>query len=244
MDRNLQSSSLVQESRPALNKHQQRTEATRRKLLKAGRRIFARDGFEGARIEDIAAEAGYTRGAFYANFNAKEDLFFALLEEQMREHLGRIRRILDFCQTPQERLRAMREYYVKRIADRQWVMLILEFKLFAVRHARLRPKLLEIHRRIRSAICVNQMNGLLSGCIDSKPEAHEVCRAALEATLNGLVLERAYDPKRMSEAQAVDILGRVFDLLMPKTVAAPEPDRNLHREQSRQAPETGKLEVR
>jgi AcrR family transcriptional regulator len=58
---------------PPLNKHQQKTEETRRKLLAAALRIFARDGFERSRLEDIAAEAGYTRGAFYANFATKED---------------------------------------------------------------------------------------------------------------------------------------------------------------------------
>ena len=41
-----------------------------------------RDGFEAARIEDIAAASGHTRGAFYANFETKEDLFLALLEQQ------------------------------------------------------------------------------------------------------------------------------------------------------------------
>ena len=54
------------------NKHQRRTEETRRKLLAAGLRVFARDGFEASRLEDIAAEAGHTRGAFYANFATKE----------------------------------------------------------------------------------------------------------------------------------------------------------------------------
>ena len=58
-----------------------RTEATRRKLLEAAEQIFARDGYEAARLEDIAAPAGYTRGAFYANFESKEDIFFALLEQ-------------------------------------------------------------------------------------------------------------------------------------------------------------------
>jgi hypothetical protein len=83
-----------------------------------------------------------------------------------------------------------------------------------IKKARLRPKLLEIHRRIRSPIYLDQLKGLLPGCGESNPQAHEVCRAALEATLNGLVLEHAYDPKRISEEQAAGILGRVFDLLM------------------------------
>ena len=82
------------EIRPALTKHQQRTEATRRALLRSARRIFARDGFEASRIEDIAAAIGHTRGAFYAHFKTKEDLFFVLLEEEGKRRLGEVRSVV------------------------------------------------------------------------------------------------------------------------------------------------------
>ena len=49
----------------------------------AARRVFARDGFEVARLQDIAQEAGKTRGALYSHFADKEDLFFALIEENI-----------------------------------------------------------------------------------------------------------------------------------------------------------------
>jgi AcrR family transcriptional regulator len=42
-----------------------------------------RDGFEAARLEDIAARAGRSRGAFYANYRDKEELFFALRERAL-----------------------------------------------------------------------------------------------------------------------------------------------------------------
>ncbi len=196
------------------NKHQQRTEVTRRKLLTSARRIFARDGFEAARIEDIAAEAGHTRGAFYANFKNKEDLFFALLEQQVRLHIQRIQNLLERCPNPEQRLEALCDYYVERIADRQWVMLMLEFKLFAVRHGKLRAKLAEAHRRIRSSLNVEALETLLPARLQMPRESNEVRRAALEATLNGLVLENTYDPKRISEDQVVSILRRVFNMLM------------------------------
>src|SRR5450631_3435825 len=122
---------------PVPNKHQQRTEATKRKLLRAARRIFARDGFEAASISDIAAEAGHTRGAFYAHFKAKEDLFFALLEEQSSANLEKLRAILEGGPMEQ-RLECLREFYATRIDDRQWPMLVFEFKLYALRHPRLR----------------------------------------------------------------------------------------------------------
>jgi AcrR family transcriptional regulator len=197
----------------APNKHQQRTEATRRKLLKSARRIFARDGFEAARIEDIAAETGYTRGAFYAHFKSKEDVFFALLEQQVKEHAQNIRALLDRCSSVEERVETMRDYYVARVADRQSVMLMLEFKLFAVRHPNVRAKLALTHRRIRSSLIQDLIPGVLAPRLQSSSEYEEV-RTALEATLSGLVLENAYDPKRISGDQVVSILRRVFNLLV------------------------------
>lgn len=203
--------------RPAAsqNKHQLRTQATRQKLLKSARRIFARDGFEAARIEEIARDAGHTRGAFYANFGSKEDLFFALLEQQAREYFNRVYQLLERYSNPEERLLALREYYVRLTADRQWVMLMLEFKLFAVRHSRLRAKLAGTHREIRSSIMkIDAIKSRLPARIQLRAEADEVRRVALEATLNGLVLEHAYDSKRISDDQVASILRRVFDLLM------------------------------
>jgi AcrR family transcriptional regulator len=197
------------------NKHQQRTEVTRRKLLKAARRVFARDGFEAARIEDIAQDAGHSRGAFYANFDSKEDLFFALLEQQASEHIGKMQRLIDGCSTPEERLTALREYYVGLLSDRQWSMLMLEFKLFALRHAQLRPKLLKTHRRIRASVTATKIEQLLPpDAAAHAPTTHEPVRRALEAALHGLVLEHAYDPSAISEEQVITFLRQIFDVLV------------------------------
>ena len=136
-------------------KHQQRTEATRRALLDAARRIFARDGFEASRIEDIASATGHTRGAFYAHFSSKEDLFFALLEQDAGERLRGLRSVLERCPDSENRMRALRKFYVARASDRQWVMLALEFKLFALRHPKLRARLARTHRRIRESLKPN-----------------------------------------------------------------------------------------
>jgi AcrR family transcriptional regulator len=195
------------------NKHQLRTEATRRKLLNSARRVFARDGFEAARIEDIAAGTGFTRGAFYAHFKSKEDVFFALLEQQVKEHVQNIRALLEPCSSVEERVQTMRNYYLARVADRQWVMLVLEYKLFAVRHPNLRAKLAHKHRRIRSSLDLDLIPGVLPAKLQASSE-YEQLRTALEATLSGLVLEHAYDPKRISGEQVVSILRRVFNMLV------------------------------
>ena len=199
---------------PEQTKHQQRTEATRRALLDAARRIFARDGFEATRIEDIAGATGHTRGAFYAHFSSKEDLFFALFEQEAGDRLRGLRAVMERCPNTAGRLRALRKFYVGRVSDRQWVMLALEFKLFALRHPRLRARLARTHRRIRASLKLEVISKLIPGLMNTSRESQEVRRVALEAVLNGLVLEHAYDPETISQAQATTVLGRMFDFLM------------------------------
>jgi len=193
------------------NKHQERTEETRRVLLKSARLIFARDGFEACRIEDIAAAAGYSRGAFYANFETKEELFFALLQEETDGHAARIRAIAEDNDSVERRVSTLRDYYVQCIADREWGMLMLEFKLFAARHPKLRPKLAAIHRRIRASMKLKVLHKLLAiDTADPEPRS-----AVLEGVMAGLFLEHSYDPERLSERQAAKFLAHIFDSFVP-----------------------------
>lgn len=196
------------------NKHQLKTEAMRRRLMKSARRIFARDGFEAARIEDIAADSGHTRGAFYAHFKSKEDLFFALLEQESREHLSNIRKLFEQSADSEERLNALCHYYVGRSSDRQWVMLLLEFRLFALRHSKLRAKLADMNRRILVSTKAEMLQGLGLSGMPWDAASEEPRRAALEAVLSGLVLENAFDPKRISEQQLTILLQMMFNLLI------------------------------
>src|SRR5271154_7147691 len=109
----------------APSQQQARTAATRRKLLLAAEQTFARDGYEAARLEDIAARAGYTRGAFYANFESKEDIFFALLEQCVARRITAVNELLGRHDNPQQRLRALREHYAQIAKDRRLALLSL-----------------------------------------------------------------------------------------------------------------------
>ena len=197
-----------------LNKHQQKTVATKRKLLRAASRVFARDGFEAARIESIASEAGHTRGAFYAHFKSKEDLFFALLKEQSKLHMERLREHLQACGNEVERLAVLREFYVARSADRQWSILALEFKLYALRHPKLRPKLAKAFRSIRSQMKLDELHCVLPAEMRVPSRSNDLKRVAFSVMLNGLVLENAYDPDSVSKEQVVDLLRQFFDLVV------------------------------
>jgi AcrR family transcriptional regulator len=61
----------------------ERQAATRAALLEAGARVFIERGFAGASVEAIAEAAGFTRGAFYSNFESREQLFAELLQERV-----------------------------------------------------------------------------------------------------------------------------------------------------------------
>ena len=71
------------EGRVQLLTRAERRAQTRAALLDAAARVFVRDGFQGASVEAIATEAGYTRGAFYSNFRSKEELFAELIQERI-----------------------------------------------------------------------------------------------------------------------------------------------------------------
>src|SRR3954452_24654908 len=58
---------------------------TRADLLAAATVVFARRGYHGASVEEIAEEAGYSHGAVYSNFDGKADLFLAVFEDYMAE---------------------------------------------------------------------------------------------------------------------------------------------------------------
>src|ERR1700685_3909241 len=92
---------------------QERALNTRSELIAAAQDIFTRDGFENSRIEDIAAKAGKTRGAFYANFKDKEDVFFAIFEEELDRDIQEIRPLLQKVSTLKDRIHALAEYLCK-----------------------------------------------------------------------------------------------------------------------------------
>jgi AcrR family transcriptional regulator len=208
-------------SPPARSRTRQaeRTRATRRKLLDAAKRIFAQDGFEGARLEDIAAGAGYTRGAFYANFKSKEDIFFALFEEWVRERIETLTSALCRHSDPAEKLMALRTHYAELATDRRLVLISLEFKLFALRHPEAHYRLRNRHRRIRASFG-ELFSEIMSALGKTIPIAYPAASACLGAVSQGLLLEHLLDLKTLSDGDVRQVLGLFFDSLFSSCAQA------------------------
>jgi AcrR family transcriptional regulator len=121
----------------------ERQARTRAELLATAARVFARRGFRGASVEEIAEEAGYSHGAVYSNFSGKTDLFLAVLEEYMAERareLAGTQAALAEDAPIEARARALADQWMDRFArDRESFLLHMEF----VAHAGRDPELAE-----------------------------------------------------------------------------------------------------
>ncbi|WP_123025021.1 TetR/AcrR family transcriptional regulator [Mycolicibacterium stellerae] len=111
-------------------------EETRRRLIEAAGTVFCRMGFEASPIDVIAEEAGFSRGAFYSNFDSKDELFVDLLSrhldaeiETLSRALGRIKSAPDLAPAIERRYRVLGE-------DSSWCLLTTEFQLYAMRGGR------------------------------------------------------------------------------------------------------------
>src|SRR6266702_903425 len=71
----------------------QSRQRTREALVSAAMGVFARSGYAGASVDAIAAQAGFTVGALYANFGTKEELFLAVFERHCAEELAALREL-------------------------------------------------------------------------------------------------------------------------------------------------------
>jgi AcrR family transcriptional regulator len=114
---------------------------TRARLIEAAAKVFARSGYQAARVEEIAEEAGYSHGAVYSNFVGKADLFLAVFEEYMAQRvreLAETQAALPEGASLEVRARALADQWMDRLArDRESVTLHMEF----IAHADRDPEL-------------------------------------------------------------------------------------------------------
>jgi len=198
---------------PPASLRKERAEITRARLIRAAEKIFARDGFEAAKLEEIAADAGYTRGAFYANFSSKEDLFFALLEGEISARIETIESAMANVGDPEAKLRVLREFFVALSQDRRWSLLSLEFKLFALRHPEVRARLVAMNRRLAGPR-IRILQQVLVGTTRKPPVSATALAMSLSAATHALALEHMLDRSAMPEAAMKQLLINYFDSVL------------------------------
>lgn len=99
---------------------------TREKLLASAREVVAREGYEGASVDRIAEEAGFSKGAFYSNFTSKEEIILELLERHSLQDVDEIAALLEGVKTAPEMIEIISHWALQRSADPTWGLLALE----------------------------------------------------------------------------------------------------------------------
>ena len=196
------------------SKHQERTEATQAKLLRAAESIFARDGFAAAKLEQIAEKAGYTRGAIYAHYKSKEDLFLDLLEQRMHAKMAIVRSLLEGVLTPEERLQKFRAQMLTFTCDRSWALLILEFKLYALRQPKLKTRMRRLMSMMHSTTG-DDLFQLMFGKV--KPnEKHAIERrfSLIGSIMSAAVLESHFKPALFTDKDLEAVLSELLEFII------------------------------
>jgi AcrR family transcriptional regulator len=126
---------------------------TRERLLVAARSVFARGGFHGASVEEIASEAGYSTGALYSNFEGKEDLFVALMEREIEEHAQEIASAVRAQASISDRAAGGARQWMTMIErEPEALLLFMEFWAYGVRDAGVRPKVAARFAQMREVL--------------------------------------------------------------------------------------------
>jgi AcrR family transcriptional regulator len=205
-----------------LSRQEQKAQ-TRIRLLDAAARVFAQRGFEAASLDEVAAAAGYTKGAVYSNFASKTDLLIALIERrievQSAEYAQRFegRNIESMARDLLEPANQIDE------AERQFLMLLTEFWLHAMRDERTRLLMADQYERSRTIVA-----GLLTasgyGTAGRPPAlAPRDMAIVIEALGTGLALQAAIDPEHVRLGLVAEVLGELFGL-PPKSEVEPAID--------------------
>jgi AcrR family transcriptional regulator len=209
-------SAEIGEDAVAILSKQQRAHATRKQLVDAARGIFARDGFELARLEDIAAAAGKTRGAFYAHFRDKEDVFFAIFEEDMARDQERIRAPLSAATSRQERVEVLVQHLATLLNDRRRMLLNLEFKGYAIRHPHRQKRLANLVSAMCLCCAETGIDYLVPELRHENPAIKRAQATQFGALIDGLAINRLFDPSSLDSERILYHLragvGAILDL--------------------------------
>ncbi len=123
---------------------------TRACLMQSAARVFARRGLQQASIDEVAEDAGFTKGAFYANFKSKEELFLAMLDERFTQRIEAIEQVIASEGSTAEKARRAGDNFVQMLsADREWERLFFEFSAYAARDDDFREELVTRYRTMR-----------------------------------------------------------------------------------------------
>jgi AcrR family transcriptional regulator len=205
-----------------LTRLDQRTRAARSQgreardeLLTAALRVFARRGYREAGVDDVDAEAGYSKGALYWHFSSKEQLLLALLDERVDAPIRESVALLESAPPDRDMaIEATRQFARQLDRERDALLLEREYWSLAIRDPELRARYAERQAQLRDALATAlEARARHLGTPDIPMPAEDVARIVMSIigglTVDELIEPGSVRPQLLGEALAVIYAGLV-----------------------------------
>lgn len=185
-------------------------QVTHERLLAAGRAVLLRRGFLAATVEEIAAEAGYTRGAVYKHFGGKEGLWLAIVDAMAEAHVRLLDEALGRATSQPELVAALTPRALADDADAaRWGLAAAEFLAAITRLPEIAATAVAAQLRHEEQIVgVLDRHCRRLGVRPAMPLPRLV--VLLGAMGGGLTIRHGVDPSTDVAAVAADVLGVMF----------------------------------
>jgi AcrR family transcriptional regulator len=183
---------------------------TRSCLMHSAAKVFARRGLQQASIDEVAEDAGFTKGAFYANFKSKEELFLAMLDQRFAERIAEIDRVMAAQAAPEEQARQVAADFLRYLgSDPDWQRIFFEFTAYAARNESFREELVTRYKALRARIAdaYRQRQEELGITL---PVPVEQISLMTFAMANGIALENLLEPDAVSDDLYATMLTAFF----------------------------------
>ncbi|MFC2145894.1 TetR family transcriptional regulator [Acidobacteriota bacterium] len=162
---------------------------TRKMLLDAALNVFSHKGYAQTTLEEVAREAGVTRGAIYWHFSNKFEMFYAVLQELYRKAGERVTKIIDSDQRPVSKLHQLMREFLLIVANEEEFGIIEEVQLFKTRKGEEFSRLYKDHvenvKAMRELLAGLIREGIAAGEFDSSLDP-EVIIVALLSYIAGI----------------------------------------------------------
>jgi AcrR family transcriptional regulator len=186
-------------------------ERTKEKLLAAAEEEFSVFGFRGAAMDRITEKAGFSRGAFYANYKSKEDFFLSLVETRMNAIISDLRKMNNEQRTLHKD--ALLKYYATRTFDKKLTLLMAEFLMTGIRNTKLRAKVSALNdqyiQEVAKAISLTRDKKTA----DTKDQDYQKASILLSAG-QGLMLVHFGNTTKWSKKETEKAMSFLFERLL------------------------------
>jgi AcrR family transcriptional regulator len=188
----------------------------RERLLAAAMTVFTQRGYDHSSLEQVAAAAGFSKGAVYSNFASKDELFLALMDRQVQDFVKRVRTELSAASEAESRGSLAGNALTALLTrDREWQLLFMDYVQRAARDPVIREQLAAHRSRLRELIADTvRAVGAAKGNHQIDPESTAVTILALS---NGLAIERLIDP----DAVPATLFGTILGMLEVRSALGP-----------------------